>query len=165
MKAMQVTGIVRAAIIFVCVMAIIPGLVLRFPNGKYYDEEMKAMVKDGRAEVVEYKIKGELDGSSFIVQRLIYTDDLVYIRYSTNVANVFYGFPDDKLRFFDNRGIEYKKSNDVNKSSLGLRGHEGLIAFKKPKDSIAIEYLMLVYEAFDRRMEIKLPVGEVTLYD
>lgn len=123
-----------------------------FPKGKYYNKELKALVKKERAEVIEVNRKLNIDGDIIYIERIINTDTETNIRYRT-LEKPGWSFPGSVLVLYDDNG---KKLIGGSTSSGWLWGQDGLIIYERiNKDS---KELTIKLEWYDRSGEIIIPI-------
>lgn len=146
--------LLRRGIIAVCILILMTNLIYDIPEGKYYEDELKELVKDGKAQVIEINKKAKLGGDTFIAKRLITTHDETYLRYSVVRWEMGWSFPAGAIEIIDDKDRHY---DGLGGGSSGKTwGQEGLIRYDKLEDDIKEVTLKLNW--YDRNMEIKVPL-------
>lgn len=149
--------LLRRSIIAVCSIMMVPILMTvftGFPKGKYYSKELKALVKKGRAEVIEVNRKLNIDGDIIYIERIINTDTESNIRYRT-LEKPGWSFPGSVLVLYDDKG---KKLIGGYMSSGWLWRQDGIITYERiDKDS---KEITIKLEWYDRSGEIIIPINK-----
>jgi len=128
-----------------------------FPSEKYFSDELKALVKNGKAEVIEVNKKIKIDNDTIYIERIINTDTETNLRYKV-VEEEGWGFPNSALVLYDEKGKKQQRSSASNGKSWG---EDGIISYERiDKDSKSITIKL---EWFDREGEVVIPIekGEV----
>lgn len=151
----------RNTIIVICVLILIPTvlsigvLYLGIPKGKYGTPQIKELVKDNKAEVIEVNKKMSIDDDTLLIRRIIITEDKTYLRYTYFYEEMGWSFNNYSLTIYDDKNREYKCNSN---GSAGLIiGEDGTMGFEKIE--AGFNELTLKYNLYNREYEINLLEG------
>jgi len=147
--------VLRRAIILICLLFLIRAAVFAWPEGKYYDVNLKNKVKNNKATVIELNKKGNFDGNTFAAQRIINTSDETYLRYRLISDGRGWSFS-SSIKLFDENNKEYISLTGGHHGKIW--GTEGLATFEKLPENT--KEITLVVESFDRKLELKIPLNK-----
>lgn len=129
---------------------------MSFPESKYYNRDIKALVKAGEAQVIEVGQEMKIDKDTINIKRIINTQDKTYIRYNLVRLESGWSFSESALKIFDDKGNEYISMSGG--WSGKLWGQDGLIQIDRiSKDS---KYIIIKIDWYDRQNELKISFEE-----
>jgi hypothetical protein len=144
----------RRSIIVICTILLIPLVFTSFPKGKYFNDELKALVKNGKAEVIEVNKKIYIDKDTIYIERIINTDTQTILRYKI-VEEPGWSFPNNSIVLYDDAGKKYQGGGA---SSGKFWGEEGIIDYEKI--SKASKKITIRLEWYDRVGEVIIPINK-----
>lgn len=119
----------RRSIITVCILVLALSWANSFPESKYYYDNMKEQVKEGKAKVIEVDKALNFDNDKFYIRRIINTEDKTYIRFSYIKKEQGWSFPDSSISIVDDKGNIYPSHGSG--ASGKMWGQEGLMSFDR----------------------------------
>jgi hypothetical protein len=126
------------------------------PESKYFNKNLKTLVKTKEAQVIEVGKAMKIDKSTIYIKRIINTSDKTYIRYSFIRLEQGLSFPDGEFKVFDNIGKEYHYEGG--ESSSKIWGQDGLIEIDRiDKNS---KHITIKFDRFDRKNELTISLGK-----
>ncbi|MCX0359118.1 hypothetical protein LI056_14090 [Clostridium perfringens] len=144
-------------IILVCLITLCFIGFICLPKSKYYFKDIRSLVNEGKAEVIEPNQKIKIDDDYLIIKRIINTEDESYIRYKQVRTTLGWSFSESIFRIFDDNGEEYIKTAISSSTSFWVT--EGLILLdKKIKEDV--KYLIIKIDWYDRQNKIKIPLNK-----
>jgi hypothetical protein len=147
----------RRSIIAICLILLFPIILTSFSglkNGKYYSTELKTLVKNGKADVIEVNRKIKLDSDTIYIERIINTDKETSIRYRI-VEKQGWTFSNSALALYDEDG---KKQMRGSMGHGTFWGESGIISYDRiDKDS---KKITIKLEWYDRTGEVIIPVAK-----
>lgn len=146
--------VLRRSIIVICSVLLIPLVFTSFPNGKYFNDELKTLVKSGKAEVIEVNKKIPIDNDTIYIERIINTDTQTILRYKI-VEEPGWSFPSNVLLLYDDAG---KKHQGGGASSGRFWGEDGIINYERI--SKASKEITIRLEWYDRVGEVVIPIDK-----
>ncbi|MHC1684545.1 MAG: DUF5643 domain-containing protein [Clostridiaceae bacterium] len=147
----------RRGIIIVCLILLIPFIMLvfsSFPEGKYYDDQLKDLVKNGQAEVIEINKKINIDDDTIYIYRIINTETETNLRYKI-LEKPGWSFSASALVIYDDYG---KKQHHGGGSSGKIWGEDGLAKYERINKNS--KEITIKLEWYDRTGEIVVPLGK-----
>jgi len=123
-----------------------------FLDEKYYNPELKALVKSGKAEVIEVNKKIKIDKDTIYIERIINTDTQTNVRYKI-VEEPGWSFSNIALALYDEKG---KKQYQGGGSSGKLWGEDGIISYERIDK--ASKEIRIKLEWYDRVGEVSIPI-------
>jgi len=152
--------IIRRGIIVICLIYLIGVGIDCLPESKYYNKELEALVKQGKAQVIEVDENLKIDDAKMHIKRLINTDEYTYVRYSYIRKESGWPVLTAATKLFDHKGKEY--SYQGGSSSEKPWGTERLIKFDRLDNNV--RYVIIKIENYDRKNQIKISLrkeGEI----
>ncbi|WP_415297407.1 DUF5643 domain-containing protein [Clostridium perfringens] len=148
---------IRRLIILVCLITLCFIGFICLPKNKYYFKDIRSLVNEGKAEVIEPNQKIKIDDDYLIIKRIINTEGESYIRYKQVRTTLGWSFSESIFRIFDDNGEEYIKTSISSSTSFWVT--EGLILLdKKIKEDV--KYLTIKIDWYDRQNKIKIPLNK-----
>lgn len=126
------------------------------PKSKYYDKNIKKLVDEKKAQVIEVGKKLKIDKENIVINRIINTQDKTYIRYTFTRIEPGWSFPAAVIKVFDDKGRKYESQGA--ESSINICRQEGIINFDRVKKDA--EYIILKLEWYDRKSQLKISLGK-----
>lgn len=155
MKEGDILKLLRRSIIVICLILLIPLIVSffsRFFYREYYSKDLKQLVKDGKADVIEVNKKIKIDNDTIQIQKIVNTNDSTNLIYRTN-ESPGWSFSNSALVLYDEKGKKQKNSSE---GSMSILGAYGIISYDKiDKDS---KKLIVKLEWYDRTGQLVVPV-------
>ncbi|MDU2323920.1 MAG: DUF5643 domain-containing protein [Clostridium perfringens] len=149
--------VIRRLIILVCLITLCFIGFICLPKNKYYFKDIRSLVNEGKAEVIEPNQKIKIDDDYLIIKRIINTEGESYIRYKQVRTTLGWSFSESIFRIFDDNGEEYIKTAISSYTSFWVT--EGLILLdKKIKEDV--KYLTIKIDWYDRQNKIKIPLNK-----
>jgi hypothetical protein len=146
----------RRTIIGLCLLILTLSGFRSLPESKYYDKNLKTLVKANEAQVIEVGKGMKIDRDTIYIKRIINTQDKTYVRCAFIRFEQGWSFPDGALKIFDDKGKEY-----LNRSggwSGKLWGQDGLFEIERiNKDS---KYIAFKLDWYDRKNELTISLGK-----
>lgn len=149
--------VLRRSIIVICLITLCVIGFACLPKSKYYYNDIKTLVDEGKAEVIELNQKMKIDNDDLIIKRIINTEDKSYVRYRQIRTTRGWSFSESIFRIFDDKGEEYIKV--AGSASTNFWGQEGLMQLDK-KIGKDVKYLTIKVDWYDRKSEIKIPLSK-----
>jgi hypothetical protein len=147
----------RRSIIVICLLLLAPIMISDISylgNGKYYSTELKTLVKNGKADVIEVNKKIKLDSDTIYIERIINTDEETSIRYRI-VEKQGWTFSNSALALYDESG---KKQMRGSTGHGTFWGESGIISYDRiDKDS---KKITIELEWYDRTGEVVIPIAK-----
>ncbi|WP_347177708.1 DUF5643 domain-containing protein [Clostridium perfringens] len=156
-KGENTIKVIRRLIILVCLITLCFIGFTCLPKSKYYFKDIRSLVNEGKAEVIEVNQKIKIDDDYLIIKRIINTEDESYIRYKQVRTTLGWSFSESIFRIFDDNGEEYIKTAISSSTSFWVT--EGIILLdKKIKEDV--KYLTIKIDWYDRQNKIKIPLNK-----
>lgn len=147
----------RRSIIVICLILLIPIILPNFSglkNGKYYSDELKTLVKDGKADVFEVNKKIKIGGDTIYIERIINTDKETNLRYKI-IEKPGWSFSNSALALYDDKGKKQQRGGELHGTPLG---ENGIIVYDRvDKDS---KKIIIKLEWYDRAGEVVIPIAK-----
>lgn len=147
----------RRSIIVICLILLSTIILPTFSgleNGKYYSTELKTLVKNGKADVIEVNKKINIDSDTIYIERIINTDKETNLRYKI-MEKPGWSFSNSALALYDEKG---KKQMKGSLSSGMFWGEDGIISYDRvDKDS---KKIIIKLEWYDRTGEVIVPIAK-----
>ncbi|WP_406770515.1 hypothetical protein [Candidatus Clostridium stratigraminis] len=144
----------RRGIMVICSLLLIPLIITGFPKGKYFNDELKTLVKNGKAEVIEVNKKIPIDNDTIYIERIINTDTQTILRYKI-VEEPGWSFPSNVLLLYADAGNKHQGGGS---SSGKFWGEDGIINYERI--SKATKEITIRLEWYDRVGEVVIPVDK-----
>lgn len=129
-------------------------IITGFPKGKYFNDELKTLVKSGKADVIEVNKKIHIDNDTIYIERIINTDKSTILRYKI-VEEPGWSFPNNALVLYDDKGKKHQGSGTSNGKPWG---EDGIISYEKiDKDT---KVITIKLEWYDRFGEVVIPIDK-----
>jgi hypothetical protein len=126
------------------------------PESKYYNKNLKTLVKAKEAQVIEVGKGMKIDKDTVYIKRIINTSDKTYIRYALIRLEQGWSFSEVALKIFDDKGGEYHYLGGGGSGKIW--GQDGLIEIDRiNKDS---KYLTIKLDWYDRKNELTISLGK-----
>lgn len=135
-------------------------IMTNLPESKYYGKNLKALVKENKAQVIEVDKSFKIDKDTLLIKRIINTEDKTYLRYAFIRKEQGWSFPAGAIKLFDDKECEYW--NGGGGWSGKIWGQDGIIEYERLRDDV--EYITLKYDLYDRSNELKISLkkeGEI----
>lgn len=149
--------LMRRSIIVICSILIIPLIILAlasFPKGKYFNSNLKVLVKNGKADVIEVNKKIKIDKDTIYIERIINTDTETNLIYKV-IEVPGWSFSESALVLYDEKG----KKNQKGGESIGkIWGQDGIIIYDRINKNS--KKITISLEWFDRRGKVVIPIGK-----
>ncbi|MGU8760461.1 DUF5643 domain-containing protein [Clostridium perfringens] len=156
-KGENTIKVIRRLIILVCLITLCFIGFICLPKSKYYFKDIRSLVNEVKAEVIEPNQKIKIDDDYLIIKRIINTEGESYIRYKQVRTTLGWSFSESIFRIFDDNGEEYIKTSISSSTSFWVT--EGLILLdKKIKEDK--KYLIIKIDWYDRQNKIKIPLNK-----
>ncbi|MEG2918256.1 MAG: hypothetical protein RR891_00600 [Clostridium sp.] len=146
----------RRTIIAICLFILAISVCYSIPKGKYFDEDLKQLVNEKKAQVIEVGKSMKLDNAPILIHRIINTEDTTYIRYSFIRFEHGWSFPGSNIQVFDDKEQEY--FNHGGESSSNMWGEDGLLNIERVADDA--KYIIIRINVYDRKNEMKISLAE-----
>lgn len=153
--AAEIKGL-RRTIIVICLLILAVSSFRSLPESKYYDKNLKALVKAKEAQVIEVGKGMKIDKDTIFIKRIINTQDKTYIRYAFIRFEQGWSFSEGAIKILDDKGKQYHFISGA--WSGKMWGQDGLMELDRlNKDS---KYITLKLEWYDRKNELKISLGK-----
>lgn len=151
----EIKGLRRTIIVICFILLALSGFSC-LPASKYYNKDIKKLVAENKAQVIEVGKGMKIDNDTIYIKRIINTKDRTYIRYSYIRKELGWSFPLNTIKIFDDKGKEYRHQSGT--SSGKLWGQDALDEVEKlDKDA---KYITLKLDWYDRKNELKISLGK-----
>ncbi|QMV39996.1 DUF5643 domain-containing protein [Cohnella cholangitidis] len=150
-----VATIIRRGIIVIFAILLVPRAIAFVPDSRGDKENIKALKQDGPVTKYEVHQTMAIDQDRFTVNELYWTPKQTVIRYTYRTQDAGgWSLPQIAFKLYGPQGEEYKF--DSSSSSGSPWGSTGFIYYASSKEPPTS--LNLVYEWYDRRAELNLPL-------
>lgn len=129
---------------------------MSIPESKYYEKDLKAMVNEKKAQVIEVGKGMKIDKDTIFIERIINTQDKTYIRYALIRFDQGWSFSESAIKIFDDKGKQYQKKSGSWKGKFW--GQDGLFEIDKINNDV--KYITLKLDWYDRKDEMKISLGK-----
>ena len=129
---------------------------MSLPESKYYNKDIKALVKAKKAQVFEVGKVMKIDKDTILIKRIINTQDKTYIRYAFIRFEQGWSFSEQAIKIFDDKGKQYQ--GKAGGWSGKMWGQDGLIEIDRINEDA--KYITLKLEWYDRKNELRISLGK-----
>lgn len=148
--------VLRRTIIVICLIILGLNIYTNSQVSKYYYDDIKKLVEENKAVVIEVNKSIPLDKDKIVINRIIRTSEKTYIRYTINKRENGWSFPFQAIKIYDDKNhlIQYSA---MGSSSRFLR-EDGIVECKALPENA--KYLVMRLEWFDRKGELRVSLGK-----
>ncbi|GFP76563.1 DUF5643 domain-containing protein [Clostridium fungisolvens] len=144
-------------ITIICLIIIIIGIFTNLPESKYYDKELKELVNQKKAQVIEVNKDMKIDNDTVSIKRIINTDDKTYIRSIYRTSEPGWSFSTTNvINIFDDKGKKYQYRGGENKGKIW--GQDELMEVERIDEDA--KYLILKLDWYDRKAEMTISLDK-----
>ncbi|GKU24170.1 hypothetical protein CFB3_23820 [Clostridium folliculivorans] len=136
---------------------IIIGIFTNLPESKYYDKELKELINQKKAQVIEVNKDMKIDKATISIKRIINTKDKTYIRSTYKASELGWSFSTTNvIKVFDDKGKQYQYRGGENIGKIW--GQDELMEVERINEDA--KYLTLKLEWYDRKAEMRISLDK-----
>jgi len=154
-KVVKIKGL-RKVIITICLIILVVSGFSNLPESKYYNKDIKGLVNEKKAQVIEVGKGFKIDKDTIRIKRIINTQDKTYIRYAVIINEPGWSFSAGAIKVFDDKGRQYE--NHGGGFSGKIWGQDGIIEYERLGEDV--KYITLKLEWYDRKNQLKISLGK-----